>query len=80
MVHGSAPCDTAARALETGSGQDVRGISLACLCHSVHLVSVTERVGGNSLFVALIDSESVAIATLWQLLTLTVGVNSLGHN
>ena len=51
------------------------------LRHSVHLlvvVSVTERVGGNSLFVALIDSVSVAIATLWRLLTPTVGVNSLG--
>ena len=55
---------------------------LPCLRHSVHLlvaVSVTERVGGNSLIdVALIDSESVAIATLWRLLTPTVGVNSLG--
>ena len=51
------------------------------LRHSVHLFnsgSVTERVGGNSLFVALIDSESVAIATLWRLLTPTVGVKSLG--
>ena len=46
----------------------VRGISLV----------MTERVGGSSLFVALIDSESVAIATLWRLLTPTVGVNSLG--
>ena len=34
--------------------------------------------GGNSLFVALIDSESVAIATLWRLMTPTVVVNSLG--
>ena len=42
------------------------------------VVSVTKRVGGNSLFVALIDSESVAIATLWRLLAPTVGVNSLG--
>ena len=45
---------------------------LPCLRHSVHrlvVVSVTERVGGNSLFVSLIDSESVAIATLWLLLT-----------
>ena len=30
------------------------------------------------MLVALIDSESVAIATLWRLLTPTVGVNSLG--
>ena len=52
---------------------------LPCLRHSVHLLVVTERVGGNSLFVAHIDSESVAIATLWRLLTPTVGVNSLGH-
>ena len=69
-VHGSAPCDTA-RALETVVSH------LPCLLHSLHLlvvVSVTERVGGNSLIVALIDSESVAIATLWRLLTPTVGV------
>ena len=43
---------------------------LASQCTVV--VSVTERVGGNSLFVALIDSESVAITSP------TVGVNSLG--
>ena len=66
-------CHTA-RALETGSGlwtgQYVRCISLAMLASQcTHLydisgsvVRVTERVGGNSLFVALIDSESVAIA------------------
>ena len=36
------------------------------------------RIGGNSLFVAFIDSESVAIAILWRLSTPTVGVNSLG--
>ena len=36
------------------------------------------RVGGNSLFVAFIDSESVAIAILWRISTPTVGVNSLG--
>ena len=40
---------------------------------------MTERVGGNNLFVALIDSESVAIASLWQLLTPTVGDNSLSQ-
>ena len=34
------------------------------------------RVGGNSLFVAFIDSESVI---LWRLSTATVGVNSLGN-
>ena len=28
-------------------------------------ISVTEHVGGNSLFVALIDSESVVIASLF---------------
>ena len=39
---------------------------------------MNERVGGNSLSVAFIDSESVAIATLWRLSTPTVGVNSLG--
>ena len=38
------------------------------------------RVGGNSLFVAFIDSESVAIAILWRLLTAIVGVNSLGQS
>ena len=43
------------------------------------VVSVTERVSGNSLFVALIDSEVVAIASLWPLLTQTVGVNCHGH-
>ena len=36
------------------------------------------RVGGNSLFVAFIDSESVVIAILWRLSTPTVGINSLG--
>ena len=80
MVHGSAPCDTA-RALETGCVRTWYLTCHQCLRHSVHLlvvVSVTERVGGNSLFVALVDSESVAIATLWRLLTPTVGVNSLG--
>ena len=79
-------CHTA-RALETGSVDSTVTVRiyvvshLPCLGHSVHLlviVSVTERVGGNSLFVALVDSESVAIATLWRLLTPTVGVNSLG--
>jgi hypothetical protein len=34
-------------------------------------------VGGNSLFVAFIDSESVAIAILWRLSTPTVGVDSI---
>jgi hypothetical protein len=37
-------------------------------------------VGGNSLVVAFIDTESLAIAILWRLSTLTVGVNSLGLN
>jgi hypothetical protein len=37
-----------------------------------------DRVGGNSLFVAFIDTESVAIAILWRLSTPTIGVNSLG--
>jgi hypothetical protein len=36
-------------------------------------------VGGNSLFVAFIDTKSVAIAILWRLSTPTVGVNSLGQ-
>jgi hypothetical protein len=40
---------------------------------------LNQRVGGNSLFVAFIDSESVSIAILWQLLTPIVGVNSLGQ-
>jgi hypothetical protein len=35
-------------------------------------------VGGNSLFVAFIDTESVAIAILWRLSTPTIGINSLG--
>jgi transcription elongation factor GreA-like protein len=35
-------------------------------------------VCGNSLFMAFIDSESVAIAILWRLSTPIVGVNSLG--
>ena len=38
------------------------------------------QVGGNSLFVAFIDSELVAIAILWRSSTPTVGVNSLGLN
>ena len=70
-----------ARALETGYVRTWYLTCHQCLRHSVHLlvvVSVTERVGGNSLFVALIDSESVAIATLWRLLTPTVCVISLG--
>ena len=36
-------------------------------------------VGGNSLFVAFIDTESVPIAIPWRLSTPTVGVNSLGQ-
>ena len=40
-------------------------------------LQANECVGGNSFFVAFIDSESVAIAILWRLLTPTVGVNSL---
>ena len=71
-------CHTA-RALETGSGQYVRGISLAMLASQCTSISGSECVGGNSLFVALIDNESGATATLWQLLTPTVGVNSLGQ-
>ena len=35
------------------------------------------HVGGNSLFVAFIDCELVAIAILWRLSTPIVGVNSL---
>ena len=38
------------------------------------------RVGDNSLLMAFIDNESVAIAILWRLSTPTVGVNSLGLN
>ena len=57
---------------------------LPCLRHSVVVVSVTERVGGNSLFVALVDSESVAIAMHFVVITDTdgraIGVNSLGVN
>lgn len=37
-------------------------------------------VGGNSLYVALIDSVSVAIVCLWLQSTPTIGVNSLGLN
>ena len=54
---------------------DIGGDHHACV---MVVVSVTERVGGNSLFVAVIDSESVAIATLWRFLTPTVSVNSFG--
>ena len=68
-------CHTA-RALETWSDSTY---VVSHLRHLLVVVSVTERVGGNNLFVALIDSESVAIATLWRLLTPTVGVNSLGQ-
>jgi hypothetical protein len=35
-------------------------------------------VGGNSLFVAFIGTESVTIALLWRLSTPIVGINSLG--
>ena len=35
-------------------------------------------VGGNSLEVALIDNESVAIVRLWLQSTPTIGVNSFG--
>ena len=35
-------------------------------------------VGGSSLYVAVIDNESVAIVCSWRKLTPTVGVNSLG--
>ena len=34
------------------------------------------RIGGNSLFVAFIDSELGAIAILWRLVTPIVGVNN----
>ena len=40
--------------------------------------SVRGAIGGDRIFVAFIDSESVAIATLWRLTTPTVGVNSFG--
>jgi hypothetical protein len=39
-----------------------------------------ECIGDNSLFVAIVDSELVAIDILWRLSILTVGVNSLSHN
>ena len=35
-------------------------------------------VGGSSLYVAVIDNESVAIVRSWRKLTPTIGVNSLG--
>ena len=43
---------------------------LPCVTVYIYLivvVNVTERVGGNNLFVVLIDSESVAIATFFKL-------------
>ena len=42
------------------------------------LANESVATGGDSVFVAFIDSESVAIATSWRLTTPTVGVNSLG--
>ena len=73
-------CHTA-RALETGFGQYVRLAILASQCTSISghcCLDLDMSVAILSLFVALIDRESVAIATLWLLLTPTVGVNSLG--
>ena len=67
MVHGSTPCMYAVI---------TQALHSLLACTSIN--SGSKCVGGNSLFVALIDSESVAIATLWRLLTPTVGVNSLG--
>ena len=62
-----------------GTWQCTYVVSGTChVCVTVYIYSVTERVGGNSLFVALIDCESVAIVTLWRLLTPTVGATSLG--
>ena len=47
------------------------------LCWRGWLARLTsEHVGGDSVLVAFIDSESVAIATLWRILTLTVSIAS----
>ena len=62
MVHGSTPCMYAVI---------TQALHSLLACTSIN--SGSKCVGGNSLFVALIDSESVAIASLHVAITDTDG-------